>query len=172
MYVLAREVGKALKNDAVVKVNDSRQGAMGRKVLEAHGGMDAARCKKVALLGLTVKPNIDEMRDSRAIAVAPALTDAGVTVAVYVPEGMEQAIPLMPAVEMAESPNEAIGDADAMAIVAEWDEFRALDFARISEFAKAPVLVDLRNIYRAEDVRAAGVTYSSIGRGWRQPLTA
>jgi UDPglucose 6-dehydrogenase len=150
--------------EAVVKVNDSRKRAMGRKVLEALGGMDAARGKKVALLGLTFKPNTDDMRDSPAIAIAQALIDAGVTVAAHDPEGMEQARPLMPAVEMAESPYEAIRDADAVAIVTEWDEFRALDFARIKELAKAPVLVDLRNIYRAEDVRAAGFTYSSIGR--------
>jgi UDPglucose 6-dehydrogenase len=150
--------------EAVVKVNDSRKRAMGRKVLEALGGMDAARGKKVALLGLTFKPNTDDMRDSPAIAIAQALIDAGVTVAAHDPEGMGQARPLMPAVEMAESPYEAIRDADAVAIVTEWDEFRALDFARIKELAKAPVLVDLRNIYRAEDVRAAGFTYSSIGR--------
>ena len=150
--------------EAVVKVNDSRKRAMGRKVLEALGGMDAARGKKVALLGLTFKPNTDDMRDSPAIAIAQALIDAGVTVAAHDPEGMEQARPLMPAVEMAESPYEAIRDADAVAIVTEWDEFRALDFARIKDLAKAPVLVDLRNIYRAEDVRAAGFTYSSIGR--------
>ncbi len=150
--------------EAVVKVNDSRKRAMGRKVLEALGGMDAARGKKVALLGLTFKPNTDDMRDSPAIAIAQALIDAGVTVAAHDPEGMGQARPLMPAVEMAESPYEAIRDADAVAIVTEWDEFRALDFARIKDLAKAPVLVDLRNIYRAEDVRAAGFTYSSIGR--------
>jgi UDPglucose 6-dehydrogenase len=150
--------------EAVVKVNESRKRAMGRKVLEALGGMDAARGKKVALLGLTFKPNTDDMRDSPAIAIAQALIDAGVTVAAYDPEGMEQARPLMPSVEMCESPYHAIRDADAVAIVTEWDAFRALDFGRIKELAKASVLVDLRNIYRPEDVRAAGFAYSSIGR--------
>ncbi|WP_126175538.1 UDP-glucose dehydrogenase family protein [Tsuneonella rigui] len=150
--------------EAVVKVNDHRKRAMGRKVLEALGGMDAARGKKVALLGLTFKPNTDDMRDSPAIAVAQALIDAGVTVAAYDPEGMEQARPLMPEVEMCDSPYAAIEHADAVAIVTEWDAFRALDFARIKQIAKAPVLVDLRNIYRPDDVRSAGFTYSSIGR--------
>jgi len=150
--------------EAVVAVNESRKRAMGRKVLDALGGMDVARGKKVALLGLTFKPNTDDMRDSPAIAVAQALTDAGVIVAAYDPEGMELAKPLMPSVEMCASPYEAIRDADAISIVTEWDAFRALDFQRIKQLAKAPVLVDLRNIYRPEDVRAAGFTYSSIGR--------
>ncbi|QDM41550.1 UDP-glucose/GDP-mannose dehydrogenase family protein [Altererythrobacter sp. TH136] len=150
--------------EAVVKVNDTRKRAMGRKVLDAIGGVEAARGKKVALLGLTFKPNTDDMRDSPAIAVAQALIDAGVSVAAYDPEGMEQARPLMPDVEMCTSPYEAIRDADAVVIVTEWDVFRALDFARIKQIAKAPVLVDLRNIYRPEDVRAAGFAYTSIGR--------
>ena len=150
--------------EAVVKVNESRKRAMGRKVLDALGGMDAARGKKVALLGLTFKPNTDDMRDSPAIAVAQALTDAGVTVAAYDPEGMELAKPMMPSVEMCASPYEAMRDADAVTIVTEWDAFRALDFQRLKQLAKSPVLVDFRNIYRPEDVRAAGVTYSSIGR--------
>jgi UDPglucose 6-dehydrogenase len=137
---------------------------MGRKVLEVLGGMEAARGKKVALLGLTFKPNTDDMRDSPAIAVAQALTDAGVKVAAYDPEGMELARPLMPQVEMCDSPYDAIRDADAVTIVTEWDAFRALDFGRIKDLAKAPVLVDLRNIYRPEDVRAAGFAYTSIGR--------
>ena len=151
--------------EAVVAVNESRKRAMGRKVLDAIGGLEGARGKKVALLGLTFKPNTDVMRDSPAIAVAQALTDAGVTVAAYDPEGMDQARPLMPSVEMCASPYEAIRDADAVAIVTEWDAFRALDFKRVKDLAKAPVLVDLRNIYRPEEVRAASFAYSSIGRG-------
>jgi UDPglucose 6-dehydrogenase len=150
--------------EAVVKVNESRKRAMGRKVLDAIGGLEGARGKKVALLGLTFKPNTDDMRDSPAIAIAQALTDAGVKVAAYDPEGMELAKPLMPQVEMAESPYAAIEGADAVAIVTEWDAFRALDFGRVKELAKAPVLVDLRNIYRPDDVRALGFTYVSVGR--------
>ncbi len=150
--------------EAVVKVNESRKRAMGRKVLDALGGVDEARGKKAALLGLTFKPNTDDMRDSPAIAVAQALTDAGVQVAAYDPEGMEQAKPLMPDVEMVEDPYAAITDADAIAIVTEWDAFRALDLKRVMDLAKSPVLVDLRNIYRPADIRDMGFAYTSIGR--------
>ena len=150
--------------EAVVKVNESRKRAMGRKVLDAIGGAEGARGKKVALLGLTFKPNTDDMRDSPAIAVAQTLTDAGVKVAAYDPEGMELAKPLMPDVVMCTDPYAAIEDADAVAIVTEWDAFRALDLDRVKQLANAPVLVDLRNIYRAEDMASRGFTYSSVGR--------
>jgi len=150
--------------EAVVKVNDSRKRAMGRKVIEALGGIEEARGKKVAMLGLTFKPNTDDMRDSPAIAIAQALIDAGVQVAAYDPEGMEVARPLMPEVEMQPDSYSAIKGADAIAIVTEWDAFRALDFNRIKDLAKAPVLVDLRNIYDPAEVRAKGFAYSSVGR--------
>ena len=150
---------------AVVEANDSRKRAMGRKVLDALGGKETARGKKVALLGLTFKPNTDDMRDSPAIAVAQTLTDAGVEVFAYDPEGMEAAAPLMPQVTMCDDPYTTIEGADAIAIVTEWDAFRALDLDRVKEIAKAPVLVDLRNIYRADDLRARGFDYVSVGRG-------
>jgi UDPglucose 6-dehydrogenase len=150
--------------EAVVKTNESRKRAMGRKVLDALGGMEAARGKKAALLGLTFKPNTDDMRDSPAIAIAQTLADAGVSVAAYDPEGMELARPLMPKVEMCADPYAAIAGADAVVIVTEWDAFRALDLARVRELANEPVLVDLRNIYNPEDVRARGFKYASVGR--------
>jgi UDPglucose 6-dehydrogenase len=150
--------------EAVVKVNDSRKRAMGRKVIEALGGMDEARGKKVAMLGLTFKPNTDDMRDSPAIAIALALADAGVNVAAYDPEGMELAKPLMPEVEMQPNAYAAIEGADAVVIVTEWDAFRALDLNKVKALAKAPVLVDLRNIYDPAEVRAKGFAYSSVGR--------
>ena len=150
--------------EAVVKTNDSRKRAMGRKVIDALGGADAARGKKVALLGLTFKPNTDDMRDSPSIAIAQTLDDAGVKVAAYDPEGMEIAKPLMPEVEMCAEPYEAITDADAVVIVTEWDAFRALDLGRVMELAKQPVLVDLRNIYKPDDVRGRGFEYASVGR--------
>ena len=121
-------------------------------------------CKRVALLGLTFKPNTDDMRDSPAIAVAQTLMDAGVAVAAYDPEGMEQARPLLPGVTMCDNAYEAIAGADVVVIVTEWDAFRALDFRRVKELAKAPVLVDLRNIYQPADMAAAGFTYVSVGR--------
>ena len=150
--------------EAVVKTNETRKRAMGRKVLDALGGPADARGKKVALLGLTFKPNTDDMRDSPAIAIAQTLSDAGVIIAAYDPEGMDAAAPLMPDVTMMDSPYAAIEGADAIAIVTEWDAFRALDLARVKELANAPVLVDLRNIYQPDVIRAAGFSYSSVGR--------
>ena len=150
--------------EAVVKVNDARKRAMGRKVIEALGGHDAARGKKAALLGLTFKPNTDDMRDAPSIAIAQALNDAGVDVAAYDPEGMDLASPLMPEVAMQPNAYAAIEGADAVVIVTEWDAFRALDLDRVKQIAKVPVLVDLRNVYDPAEVRAKGFTYSSIGR--------
>ena len=150
--------------EAVVAVNDSRKRAMGRKVIEALGGADAARGKKVAMLGLTFKPNTDDMRDSPSIAIALALADAGISVSAYDPEGMELAAPLMPDVAMAANTYAAIEGSDAVVIVTEWDAFRALDFERIKRIANAPVLVDLRNVYDPAEVRAKGFAYSSVGR--------
>lgn len=150
--------------EAVVKVNESRKRAMGRKVVEALGGAGEARGKHVALLGLTFKPNTDDMRDAPSIAIAQTLGDAGVTVAAYDPEGMEAAAPLMPGVVMKTSAYEAIEGADAVVIVTEWDAFRALDMERIKVLAKAPVLIDLRNVYRPDEMRAKGFDYSSVGR--------
>lgn len=150
--------------EAVVKTNESRKRAMGRKVLDALGGAETARGKKAALLGLTFKPNTDDMRDSPAIAIAQTLTDAGVRVAAYDPEGMEIAAPLMPEVTMCNDPYAAIEGADVVTIVTEWDAFRALDLDKIKQIANQPVLVDLRNIYDPQDVRAHGYEYISVGR--------
>ncbi len=148
--------------EAVVKVNETRKRAMGRKVLDALG--PEPRGKRVALLGLTFKPNTDDMRDAPALAIAQTLIDAGVEVTAYDPEGMEQAQPLMPGVLMKPNAEAAVEGADGVVIVTEWDAFRALDLERIKQLVKAAVLVDLRNIYNPEEVRAAGFTYVSIGR--------
>ncbi|WP_068078576.1 UDP-glucose dehydrogenase family protein, partial [Novosphingobium lentum] len=151
--------------EAVVKVNETRKRAMGRKVIDAvtgyYGGGDV-RGKRVALLGLTFKPNTDDMRDAPSIAIAQALQDAGAEVVAYDPEGMAMAAPMMPGVIMAKGTYEAIEGADATVLVTEWDAFRALDFARIKTIAKAPVLVDLRNVYDPADVKAHGFSYSSV----------
>jgi UDPglucose 6-dehydrogenase len=151
--------------EAVVKVNESRKRAMGRKVVDAIGGATEARGKKVALLGLAFKPNTDDMRDAPAIAIAQTLQDAGVNVVGYDPESMEMAAPLMPGVTMAQNAFEAAQDADAVVIVTEWDAFRGLDLDRLRAIVKAPVLVDLRNVYDPAEARAKGFAYSSIGRG-------
>ena len=148
--------------EAVAKVNDSRKRAMGRKVIDALG--ESPRGKRVAMLGLTFKPNTDDMRDAPSIAIAQALADAGVEVVAYDPEGMELAAPIMPEVTMAASAYDAIEGADVVAIVTEWDAFRALDLERMKQAMKCPVVVDLRNIYEPADMRERGFAYSSIGR--------
>ena len=148
--------------EAVVAVNDTRKRAMGRKIIAAMGG--DVRGKTVAVLGLTFKPNTDDMRDSPAIAVIQTLQDAGATVKAYDPEGVEQARKVLDNVDYCDGPYSAIEGADALAIVTEWDEFRALDLARVKSLLASPVLVDLRNIYVPDEVRAAGFDYTSIGR--------
>ena len=161
----AEDYGSPLRIvEAVVKVNDSRKRAMGRKVIEALGPGDV-RGKRVALLGLTFKPNTDDMRDAPSLAIAQTLIDAGVEVTAYDPEGMELAGPMMPGVAMKNDAYAAIEGADAVVIVTEWDAFRALDFARIKQLARAHLLVDLRNVYDPEEVRASGFAYIGIGRG-------
>jgi UDPglucose 6-dehydrogenase len=148
--------------EAVVKVNESRKRAMGRKVLHALG--DEPRGKTVAVLGLTFKPNTDDMRDAPSLAVVQSLQDAGVTVRAFDPEGMEAAKAMMPGVTFCKDAYEAATGADAVTIVTEWDTFRALDLRRLASVMTAPVMVDLRNVYRPDDVRKLGFAYSSVGR--------
>jgi UDPglucose 6-dehydrogenase len=148
--------------EAVVKVNDSRKRAMGRKVLHALG--DAPKGKTVALLGLTFKPNTDDMRDAPSIAIAQALTDAGVRVRAYDPEGMEPARRAMPDIDYCSDAYEAAAGADAAVIVTEWDAFRALDLPKLKGVMAAPVMVDLRNVYRRDEVEEAGFVYTAVGR--------
>ena len=150
--------------EAVVKVNDSRKRAMGRKVLEALGGAANARGKQVALLGLTFKPNTDDMRDAPSIAIAQTLQDAGVIVNAYDPEGIEAATPLLPNVVMKDGVYSAIEGSDAVVIVTEWDAFRALNLDRLKKEMAAPVMVDLRNVYRPDEMRRRGFKYISVGR--------
>lgn len=152
--------------DAVVKVNDARKRKMGRKVLHAleQDGDGEVRGKTVALLGLTFKPNTDDMRDAPAIAIAQALADAGVTVRAHDPEGMDAARRIMPDLDYVTDPYEAARGADAVVIVTEWDAYRALDLKRLKDVLARPVLIDLRNIYRRTDVEGSGFTYAAIGR--------
>jgi UDPglucose 6-dehydrogenase len=148
--------------EAVVKVNDARKRAMGRKVIRALG--DEPRGKTVALLGLTFKPNTDDMRDAPSISIVRALEDAGVQVRAYDPEGMEQARPLMPDVELFNDPYRAAKGANAVVLVTEWDVLRALNLRKLAETMAEPVLVDLRNIYPPEEVAAAGLRGYGIGK--------
>jgi UDPglucose 6-dehydrogenase len=148
--------------EAVVQVNDNRKRAMGRKVIAALGG--DARGKTVALLGLTFKPNTDDMRDAPSIAIAQALIDAGAKVVATDPEGMEAARPIMPDVTMAGDAYAAAQGADAVVVVTEWDAYRALDLRRLADMVRGKVLVDLRNIYRPDEAARAGFTLHSVGR--------
>lgn len=148
--------------EAVVAVNDNRKRAMGRKVIHAMG--DDVRGKTVAILGLTFKPNTDDMRDSPAIAVIQTLQDAGAIINAYDPEGHEQAKKVLSNVNYCAGPYEAMDGAAALVIVTEWDTFRALDIDRVKALLTASVFVDLRNIYPREMIEKEGFTYHAIGR--------
>ncbi len=147
--------------DVVVQVNEARKRAMGRKVLRAMGGNP--RGKTVAVLGLTFKPNTDDMREAPSLAIIQALEDAGVIVRAHDPEGREQARTLLPRVRMMDDPYAAAEGAEALVVVTEWDEYRRLDLARIAGLMAKPVLVDLRNIFRREDAVRAGFFYEGVG---------
>ena len=148
--------------EATVEVNTARKKAMADRIATAVGG--DLKGKTVALLGLTFKPNTDDMRDAPALDVAPALIAMGATVRAFDPEGMAEARHLLDGVVFTDGPYAAVEGADAVVILTEWDQFRALDLDRIKLLVKKPVMVDLRNIYRPDDMRARGFTYSSIGR--------
>ncbi|MEG3164801.1 UDP-glucose/GDP-mannose dehydrogenase family protein [Sphingomonas sp. PB2P19] len=148
--------------EAVVQVNDNRKRAMGRKVLAALG--DEPRGKTVALLGLTFKPNTDDMRDAPSIAIATALLDAGVRVRACDPEGVAAARAIMPDLTYCDDAYDAATGADAVVIVTEWDAFRALDLGRLKRVVAQPVMVDLRNVYRRDVVEQAGFGYIAVGR--------
>jgi UDPglucose 6-dehydrogenase len=155
--------------EAVVQVNDSRKRAMGRRVIRALG--DEPRGKTAALLGLTFKPNTDDMRDAPSISIVQALEDAGVAVRAFDPEGTEQARAVMPDVEYCRSPYEAAQGADVVVLVTEWDVLRALDLGRIARTMRTPVLVDLRNVYPPEEVESAGLAWFGIGKAPRPAIT-
>ena len=147
--------------ETVVAVNDQRKRAMARKVIAACGG--SVRGKRVALLGLTFKPNTDDMRDAPSLSIIAGLQDAGARIVAYDPEGMEQARPLLQGVDYAEDAYACAEGADALVIVTEWNAFRALDLARLKATMAAPVLVDLRNVYASADAEQHGFTYAGIG---------
>ncbi len=147
----------------VMAVNDARKHAMPAKVVAACGG--SLRGKTVAVLGLTFKPNTDDMREAPSLVIVPALEAQGARVRAYDPHGMEEARKLMPRLETAVDPYACIEGADAMLILTEWDQFRALDLDRVKAALRSPVIIDLRNIYRPAEVAAKGLTYVSVGRG-------
>lgn len=159
----AEDAGAPLRLvQTTVEVNAARKKHMAERVIEALGG-DAAG-KTVCLLGVAFKPNTDDMRDAPSLDVAPALIAAGATVQAFDPEAMHEAKKLLPDVVFKTGPYEAVEGADVVVILTEWDQFRALDLKRVKDLANQAIIVDLRNVYRPEDVRAMGFAYSSIGR--------
>jgi UDPglucose 6-dehydrogenase len=153
--------------ETTIAVNDQRKRGVARKVTTACGG--SVRGKTIAILGLTFKPNTDDMRDAPSIAVIRYLQDNGARIRAYDPKGVEQAKAELTDVEYASNAYDCVTGADALCILTEWEQFRALDLDRIKALLKAPVIVDLRNIYKPDDMRRRGYTYYSIGR---KPVTA
>lgn len=148
--------------ESVLAVNENRKRAMARKVSQALGGN--LRGKTVAVLGLTFKPDTDDMRDAPSIPLVTGLIDMGAKVKAFDPVGMEQAKSELPSIIYCEDAYSCAQGADALVIVTEWVQFRALDLDRLKSVMAQPVVVDLRNIYRPEDMEAAGFTYDSVGR--------
>jgi UDPglucose 6-dehydrogenase len=148
--------------EAVVAVNDARKRAMARKVSAALGG--ELRGKTIAVLGLTFKPNTDDMREAPSLPLIAALQGMGAKVRAYDPVGMQQARALVENVTFCDDAYSCAEGASALVIVTEWEQFRALDFARLKTIMARPVLVDLRNVYRPEEVTRHGFVYESVGR--------
>jgi UDPglucose 6-dehydrogenase len=149
--------------ETVVAINDARKTAMADKVIEAcDGSVDG---KNIAILGLTFKPNTDDMRDSPSLAIIEALQTAGAAIWAYDPQGMAEAATLLEDVMFCEGPYETMEGADALVIVTEWNAFRALDLNRVKTLLTHPVLIDLRNIYNPREMELAGFKYHSVGRG-------
>ncbi|MDF3075959.1 MAG: UDP-glucose 6-dehydrogenase [Alphaproteobacteria bacterium] len=148
--------------ETVLAVNAARKKEMAQRVIETCGG--SVQGKTVAVLGLTFKPNTDDMRDAPALDIVPTLQEAGASIRAYDPEGMDEARKLLPNVEFCAGAYEAMRGADALVIVTEWNEFRALDLGQIKSLLRQPVIVDLRNVYSPVEMQAAGFRYRSIGR--------
>lgn len=148
--------------ETTVAINDNRKRAMARKVIHAAGG--DVRGKTIGLLGLTFKPNTDDMRDAPSIAIVQALTDAGAIVRAYDPEGMDAARAILPDIVYVDDAYATAQGASALVLVTEWNQFRALDFERLKATMIAPVLVDLRNVYKPAEAIKAGFSYTGIGR--------
>jgi UDPglucose 6-dehydrogenase len=148
--------------ETVISVNSARKSAMVQKIRAACGG--TVRGKRIAVLGLAFKPNTDDMRDAPSLSILPVLAAEGADVRAYDPAAMGEARKLLPEVTTEADPYACIEGADAMVILTEWDQFRALDLDRVRAILHKPVVVDLRNVYKPADMAARGFTYVSIGR--------
>ncbi len=148
--------------ETVAQINTDRQFAMAKKVINAAGG--DVRGKKIGVLGIAFKPNTDDIREAPALAIIPVLQDAGAIIAAHDPEAMENAKSVLPGVTWVDDPYAAAKDADVLVIVTEWNEYRALDLDKLSGLMTAKRIVDLRNIYKPDEMRTRGYHYVSIGR--------
>ncbi len=148
--------------EAVVEVNDRRKRHMADKIIAACGG--SVEGKTIAMLGLTFKPNTDDMRDAPSLDIVPALQKAGASIRAFDPEGMDEARRLLNGLVWCDSAYDAMKGADAVAVLTEWNEFRALDLEQARRQLRKPVMVDLRNVYDPQEMADAGFSYSSIGR--------
>lgn len=148
--------------ETVISVNRDRKRAMAQRVIAAMGG--DVRGRTIAILGLTFKPNTDDMRESPSLVIIPELQQAGAIIRAYDPEGMEQAAALLPGVTFCEDAYACVSGADGVVLITEWEEFRALDLKRVRRSVAGPVFVDLRNVYKPTDMAAHGFAYQSIGR--------
>jgi UDPglucose 6-dehydrogenase len=155
--------------ETVVSVNANRQAEMADRIIAACGG--DVKGKKIGILGISFKPNTDDIRDAPSLVIIPALQKAGAKISAFDPEAMENASKVLPNVEWCKDPYDVPQDADALVIVTEWNEFRALDLDRIEAMMASPRLVDLRNIYKVPDMQSRGFHYVSIGRAEVHPAT-
>ncbi len=159
----AQDYGTPLRIiETVVDVNEKRKRRMADKIAAACGG--DVRGKTIAVLGLTFKPNTDDMRDSPSLAIIPALQQAGATIRAYDPEGMHEAKKLLPDITYCVDAYDAMKDADAAVLLTEWNQFRNLDTKRMKTLLKSPIVVDLRNVYNPADMKVAGFSYTCVGR--------
>jgi UDPglucose 6-dehydrogenase len=155
---------------AVLRVNEERKRRMADRIAAACGGSVAG--KTLAALGLTFKPNTDDMRESPSLAFLPALCEAGATIRAFDPEGMAEAAKLMPELTYCRDAYDTMEGADALILITEWNEFRALDLERVRQLLRQPLVIDLRNIYQPEEMLDAGLAYHSIGRPPGAPAAA
>jgi UDPglucose 6-dehydrogenase len=156
--------------ETVTKVNETRKERMAQRIIRACGG--SVQGKTIAVLGLTFKPNTDDMRDSPSLTIIPALQQAGATIRAFDPEGMVEAQKVLENVVLCGGAYDAMQGADALVIVTEWNEFRALDLERVKGLLRSPTVIDLRNIYKPADMADAGFFYFSIGRRSVDPARA
>ncbi len=167
----AQEAGAPISIvETVVAANDARKGRMAQRIIRACGG--SVEGKSIAVLGLTFKPNTDDMRESASLTIVPALQRAGATIRAFDPEGMEEAKELLDGVAFCAGAYDAMEGADAVVIITEWNEFRALDLKRVRALLRSPTVIDLRNIYKPADMAEAGFYYFSIGRRSVEPARA